>query len=300
MPFCPKCKCEYRKGISVCADCGVELVDSLDEVIADNEAMFTAGEEIVNKLMAFLKASDLDYGISLKKDENSENVSVYKTETYDNSVSFAILTFMKELDEEMIADENQACESDEANDEDDLDSDNLFDEKDSEADEDSSDSNEDSATKKSSLESGYKSKTIKYNDFKSSAFTLTVVGILGIVALIGIMLVGKFRMSLLTFIIMGLLFIGMAVGGIVTFVNLKKIQKEVVEEKDNFTKLDAFCELNLSKEILDKTFETLEESEEKMYFYRTRLMKEKIIEEYPDLSEDFVDYFVEDKYNKMY
>lgn len=32
MPWCPKCKEEYREGFTVCADCGEELVDSLDEV----------------------------------------------------------------------------------------------------------------------------------------------------------------------------------------------------------------------------------------------------------------------------
>ncbi len=27
MPYCPKCRCEYREEIDVCADCGVDLVD---------------------------------------------------------------------------------------------------------------------------------------------------------------------------------------------------------------------------------------------------------------------------------
>ena len=31
MPWCPKCKNEYVEGITVCADCGTELVESLDE-----------------------------------------------------------------------------------------------------------------------------------------------------------------------------------------------------------------------------------------------------------------------------
>lgn len=30
MPFCPICKSEYREGFSICADCKVPLVDSLD------------------------------------------------------------------------------------------------------------------------------------------------------------------------------------------------------------------------------------------------------------------------------
>jgi len=29
--FCPKCKAEYRAGFTVCADCGVPLVDKLPE-----------------------------------------------------------------------------------------------------------------------------------------------------------------------------------------------------------------------------------------------------------------------------
>lgn len=30
MPWCPKCKNEYKEGYTVCADCGSNLVDSLD------------------------------------------------------------------------------------------------------------------------------------------------------------------------------------------------------------------------------------------------------------------------------
>ena len=38
--ICPNCKCEYIKGVTQCADCGVPLVDSLDSSATDapNEA----------------------------------------------------------------------------------------------------------------------------------------------------------------------------------------------------------------------------------------------------------------------
>lgn len=35
MPWCPKCKTEYREGFSVCADCGSELVKKLAEEAAE-------------------------------------------------------------------------------------------------------------------------------------------------------------------------------------------------------------------------------------------------------------------------
>ncbi len=31
MPFCPKCRCEYREGFAVCSDCGEKLVAYLPE-----------------------------------------------------------------------------------------------------------------------------------------------------------------------------------------------------------------------------------------------------------------------------
>ena len=38
MPWCPNCKYEYKDGIKICADCGAELVGSLREIEAMEEA----------------------------------------------------------------------------------------------------------------------------------------------------------------------------------------------------------------------------------------------------------------------
>lgn len=38
MPWCPKCKSEYREGFSICADCGSELVDDAQFARLEEEA----------------------------------------------------------------------------------------------------------------------------------------------------------------------------------------------------------------------------------------------------------------------
>ena len=46
MPWCPKCETEYREGITVCADCGSELVEELsaeDNSEADFSEEFMQG-----------------------------------------------------------------------------------------------------------------------------------------------------------------------------------------------------------------------------------------------------------------
>lgn len=44
MPWCPICKNEYREGISECADCKVPLVESLDNIVEDADALLFSTE----------------------------------------------------------------------------------------------------------------------------------------------------------------------------------------------------------------------------------------------------------------
>ena len=57
MPWCPKCKNEYREGITVCADCNVPLVEDFSTAIAADKTL-VFNTEHKDKIDAFIKLLD--------------------------------------------------------------------------------------------------------------------------------------------------------------------------------------------------------------------------------------------------
>ena len=87
--WCPKCKNEYREGITVCADCGSELVESLTDDMSysndiDNElSEENAGEYQVNEENDTAVVNDSDnFNGSDNVDESDEEISSKETEKH--------------------------------------------------------------------------------------------------------------------------------------------------------------------------------------------------------------------------
>ena len=59
MPFCPKCRTEYREGFEVCADCGAKLVDVLGKIEVEKEAFVSVPEREKDHLIEFLEAAGI-------------------------------------------------------------------------------------------------------------------------------------------------------------------------------------------------------------------------------------------------
>ncbi|MBO5207884.1 MAG: hypothetical protein J6B68_00915 [Lachnospiraceae bacterium] len=66
MAWCPKCENEYVEGIKVCADCGTELVENLEEYKAQQEA-----EALEKQTAGFMEVEDFEVEEEIEKTEEA-------------------------------------------------------------------------------------------------------------------------------------------------------------------------------------------------------------------------------------
>ena len=97
MPWCPKCRNEYREGFTVCADCGVDLVDELTEEEVKKIALLKAPLASVMEIMDFLDTTGLK-GYSHVENEDGTAFLMVEEEN-QKQITFAIQAYMKKRKE---------------------------------------------------------------------------------------------------------------------------------------------------------------------------------------------------------
>lgn len=230
MPWCPKCKAEYRAGIEECADCKVALVDELPE---------ETEEEVTPEMMMYVDASDFEVG-----EENSE--------IQDEDLKVAP---KRRRDDVKV----------------------------------------------------YQNKKAKAEDFKSSAYTLVIVGVLGLLALVLIELQilpvrlaapGKY----ITYLVMGALFVIFIVSGISSFKSSKKYAQEALEEDDLTTKIKTWALENITKDVIcQKAHVSSDMPEEMKYFHYFEVLKMMIRAEFgDDVNASYLESLCEELYGTIF
>lgn len=267
--WCPKCKMEYRKGITVCVDCGSELVERdgeygidiceiKDEKVADEivEYLVYSGIEGVEKeanedsvgfkilvpAKAERKAEKLIRGYMLGKEEEKEAARAAATEELtDEAVADAEET-SEEMSEELSEEElEESAATDEEAEESESQDENLF-----------SDEVEDTVELLHVANKGeYVKMADKYRDLKFSGITFIIFGILGTVYLVLSKLeIIPVQYNTFVFYVISALFVGFLIAGVVSCVKSRKYKKLISVEEEKTAAIREWLDENLTKEMV--------------------------------------------------
>lgn len=263
MAWCPICKNEYREGIKVCADCGKPLVENLSENPMVS-LIFGAQEQMMN-LKKFLEYNGMkDVNINFDATENVYELKVRQKDRKE-AAEIAKVFLVKEYESKVDKSEEEVKVA--------------------------------TPKKQAASYQNYQSSAAKAEDNRTSAWTLFLVGTLGIVFLI-LSFVGiiplKLGNSYLFYGVMGAVFILFIVMGFVSMRTAKIFAKSAESENSLRDTMEKWCRENLRAEDIDKDLYMQDASEEILYFKRYEKLKEKLNHQFMNLDQGFLDQFIDE------
>ena len=278
MAWCPKCRNEYREGITICSDCGIPLVDELED---DSKVplMYGQGDQL-NALKGFMEYSGLK-GVELRFNEQESYYELFvKKEDQKTAIGMASV-FVRQLEQQNKEDNKEMSQ-------------NTADNKEP----------ENAETQQQPVKPFvYQSSAEKAQDNKSSGFMLIVVGVLGLGA-IGLCMAGiiPFRMGGATYMfygVMSTIFILFAIMGAVSLKNAKIFAQNVKNEDSLKQTLVDWCKANFSAAEIDRIMGIQGETDEELYFKRYAYMKERLNQQFLTLDQAFLEQILDNEIYEM-
>ena len=276
MPWCPKCKSEYREGFTVCADCGCELVEEQMEELVN----LTFGDEDQMKaLEAFLKSNQIP-GVELRRDENDGLCELLVDRKSKQKAMGVMQVFIMQENSKSAAVRRTEGEQ--------------FDEEEAE------EQLREAATARRAFGGGslYQDSSQRADENRSSAWVLLFVGILGVIVVI-LGIAGILPLSLgnpyLFYGVMGAIFVLFVVAGVVSMKNAKIFAGKAESENSLRSTMLEWCRHNFAGQEIDSEIGIGDDSEEVRYFNRTAYLREKLNHQFVNLDQDFLDQFIDDQ-----
>lgn len=273
MPWCPKCKNEYKEGYTICADCGAELVASLEE---GPVAVYFGAEDELNEMCDFMRANGIR-NTNVVFDEKEDTYELLVARDKAQEAQNQIRVYLSQIAApKKLAEMQQMAEEMEAQE-----------------------------TEQEEYTAPYQEADKKAEEYKSGADTLLIVGVLGLIALvllnlgiIPITLTG-FSKALVTGV-MGVMFLIFLVMGITSRKSYNELKAQAGNEKDQKSEIQSYLKENIQCDTFDADLTDDEPSMEILYFRRIEKMKEMVNEKYPALDKAFMDYIIEETYTEIF
>lgn len=150
----------------------------------------------------------------------------------------------------------------------------------------------------------YVKKADKYEDVRSSAFTMLIVGMLGIIfVILALTKVINIPFSEATawlfYSIMSIVFVAFTIAGFFSLRRANKLKDEAEIENEKIDEINAWANENVSKTVIDTDLD-LNESVEILYFSRAEKIKGLLMHQFEDVDEGLIDLLTESIYTKIY
>ena len=283
MPWCPKCKNEYKAGYTVCADCGTELVDSLESGM---KAVYFGADEEIYEMAKFLRAN----GIEKSEVSYDEKENTYELKVEPEVMAEAQKMIRVYLQNIAAANEvKQAAEAMSAMSEEELEA--LQREKEYRI--------------KEMMRAPYEDADKKAEDYKSGADALLIVGVIGAVALI-LLNLGVLPISLPAFTkamitgVMGIMFVIFIFMGITSRKSYAKLKSQANSDKDTKADIKKYLKETINVDEFDKELCDDEPSMEILYFRRMEKLKEMVFAYSEGIDVSFAEYILEEVYPEIF
>ncbi len=312
MPWCPKCKNEYRDGFTFCSDCNTPLVASLD-ISSDRPLCHFNDDEAYSKFIKYLEYSriqakpvyvdDIDY-LSFSEDDYDQAkkalAAFVKVEgnlacvrqidgsyIVDTVNMQEVASNLKKLHEA----EDKHPDSPEASENDNRES-----------------SEEEIDTLRDFVYAGgstvYESKKAKAEEMSGSGYMLIFIGIGGIVFVLLHMLglLSIVNTQLFSYIMMLFMFVAMTYWGFHSLKKSKEYQADSVQEEQLTNHIKTWLSQNISADDI-KSADSSENSPEENFLLRIDYIKKRMTLEIPELvslDEVYLDSLVEEYYNGLF
>ena len=265
MPWCPKCRTEYQKGVLLCSDCGATLVEELPEE-DDSKVIMIAKREEAENYYDLLTKFEIERAM-LKYDMES---NLYQVSVPDNQVEKAKkLAIIQKINLKDDLD-NAKTEPEEP-----IESNHV-----------------------------YVHHSERHQELLSSAYSLLLVGISGlVVVLLSLLEIISLPFPETTISMMeisvGVLCLIFLVAGLHSLFNARSIAKLAKEEDELTSEITLWFKKSFDNFVIDTDIdESL--SEEIKYFKRCEAMKQIILRSYGNLNEGYLDRLIEELYQYLY
>lgn len=305
MPWCPKCRLEYREGIKVCADCNSPLVEESALAEEKQELCSYESREVLEQMNEFFRFSEVKSGeIIYQEEEGLWYLKVAasdrkKAEKLYHGFMLGEMDRKKELEEHRLPAEEHLKGDEHAD-----------------AWEETEESqgvpvdaaqeylkekillNEKNASLRSTEHSSYVKQEERYRDYNSTGYTFLIIGIAGFIVMLlsWIQVLKFFHGNLIAQVVFTVISVGCIIIGIQSIGKARYLKKGIGNEKEVGERILSWISENINQEELDALCQN-GQSDEINYLNQIAYIKEQLMEEFKDENEDYLDQLIDEYYD---